>query len=58
MPDKKQYVPPFSKDDIVEIIKEAVKNGTICSEKQAVDNTKTYTLKLDKGNIKLVEDVE
>ena len=56
MPDPKLIVPPFTKEEIVEIIKEAVANGTISSERQFIDKTKTYTLKVDKGDVVLVED--
>lgn len=52
----KLRVPPFSKDDIVEIIKDAIIDGTIASETTRVDDTKTYFLKLVNGKITLVED--
>ena len=49
-------VPPFSKQDIIDIIREAVANGTISSPTQVIDNTKDYTLKVVKGEVVLVED--
>ena len=56
MPDQKLIVPPFSKEEIVEIIKEAIKTGTIASETQVVEDDKSYTLKLVNGDVVLVED--
>ena len=53
---KSSLVPPFNKDDIVKIIQEAILNGTITSEKTTIDPTKTYVLKIDKGEIALVEE--
>lgn len=53
----KARVSPFSKEDILAIVKEGILNGTITSEKQVLDNTKTYVLKVDKGELKLVEEV-
>ena len=47
-------VPPFSKQDIIDIIREAVANGTISSPTQVIDNTKDYTLKVVKGEVVLV----
>ena len=55
MPEK-VIVPPFNKQDIIDIIKEAIVNGTITTQHQAIDKTKTYTLKLAAGDIVLVED--
>lgn len=58
MPESKAaIVPPFGKDDILAIIREGILNGTITSEKQVLDATKTYVLKVDKGELKLVEEV-
>lgn len=58
MPESKEtIVPPFSKEDILAIVREGILNGTITSEKQVLDDTKTYVLKVDKGELKLVEEV-
>lgn len=54
----KQIVPPFSKDDILEIIKDAILNGTICSQTQVLEDDETYTLKVVNGAIVLVKDEE
>jgi len=54
---KELLVPPFSKEDIISIIRNALLNGTITSDKQFIDDTKTYVLKVDKGELKLVEEV-
>lgn len=56
MPDKKQYVPPFSKEDIVNIIKEAIANGTIASDNKPLEDDETYTLKVSSGKVVLVKD--
>ena len=55
---KANIVPPFSKEDIVKIIQEALLNGTIASEKATIADNKTYVLKIVNGAISLVEEVE
>ena len=52
----KLIVPPFSKEDIVEIIKEAILNGTIASEQTTIEDDETYTLKIVNGEIVLIKD--
>ena len=53
---KKVIVPPYNNEDIVEIIKDAIIIGVITSDRQAVADDTTYTLKLVNGKVVLVED--
>lgn len=57
MPDQKLITSPFNKKEIVEIIKQAILDGTIASEHQVLDDEKTYVLKVVNGEIALVEEV-